>query len=92
MAFGMLWFVLTFLVRSYSDWVETDSQSSLISVSLMAKDVEHFFLYLIGHFYFLEKKLSIQFISCLLIRFFALLLFNFLSFSHILDINLLPDA
>jgi hypothetical protein len=55
----------------------------LIGISLMTKDVKHFFLYLLAFFVVLHLKIVFLLNFPLLIRLIVVLMFNFLSSLNI---------
>jgi hypothetical protein len=82
--------VVCFFNGSLSDWGEMESQCSLTCISLIAKDNEHFFMYLWDICTSFRKCLFNPF-AHLFIGLFILLMLNFLRFLHILDIYPLSD-
>ena len=77
---------------SHSDWCEVKSQGCLICVSLMTKDVEHFFRCFSVIWYSSGENSLFSSVPHFLIGLFVSLESNFLSSLYILDISPLSDV
>jgi hypothetical protein len=80
-----------FFYFSHSDWCEVESHLVLICISLMIKDVKHFFKYFSAIWHSSVENSLFSSVLHFLIELFDFLESNFLSSLYIMDISPLSD-